>query len=56
VVCFGRCDYAPAVIQGDISNPEQAWEDLLNDDWEKRLEMYKRWYDWYLKICIDTRK
>ena len=56
VVCFGRCDYAPAVIQGDISNPEQAWKDVQNDNWFKRLDMYKRWYHWYLKVCIDTRK
>jgi hypothetical protein len=56
VVCFGRCDYAPAVIQGNISNPEQAWEDVKNDNWDKRLEMYKRWYHWYLKVCINTGK
>jgi hypothetical protein len=57
VVCFGRCDYAPAVIQGDISNPEQAWKDVQNDNWFARLAMYKRWYDWYInKICIDTGK
>jgi hypothetical protein len=19
------------------------------------LDMYKRWYDWYLKVCVDTK-
>ena len=56
VACFGRCDYSPAVINGDIGFPERAWEDINLDDWDRRLEMYKRWYDWYLKICIDTNK
>lgn len=57
VACFGRCDYAPAVIQGDIDDPDQAWEDILNDDWDARLEMYNRWYDWYInKICLDVSK
>ena len=57
VVCFGRCDYAPAVINGDITNPEQAWKDVQNDNWFKRLALYKKWYHWYVnEICIDTRK
>jgi len=57
VVCFGRCDYAPAVIQGDISNPEKAWKDVENDNWFKRLAMYKRWYHWYVNdVCVDTSK
>lgn len=56
VACFGRCDYAPAVINGDIDNPDYAWEDINLDDWDKRLEMYKRWYDWYInEICFDTK-
>ena len=57
VACFGRCDYAPAVIQGDIDDPDQAWEDIKNDNWFKRLDLYKRWYDWYVnKVVIDTNK
>jgi len=57
VACFGRCDYAPAVIQGDIDDPDQAWEDIKNDNWFKRLDLYKRWYNWYVnKVVIDTNK
>jgi len=55
VVCFGRCDYAPAVIQGDVEDPYQAYKCMLEDDWQKRLELYKKWYHWYIqKICVDT--
>jgi hypothetical protein len=55
VACFGRCDYAPAVINGDIDDPDKAWEDIQNDDWSARLEMYKRWYDWYVnEITINV--
>ena len=57
VVCFGRCDYAPAVIQGDIDDPDQAFEMVMYDDHVERIEMYKRWYDWYVnKVVIDTNK
>ena len=56
VACFGRCDYAPAVINGDIKNPYGAWEAIQNDNWHKRLAMYKRWFDWYVnQICINTK-
>ena len=55
VACFGRCDYAPAVINGDIDDPEKAWEDIQNDNWSARLEMYKRWYHWYINdVTIDV--
>jgi len=57
VVCFGRCDYAPAVIKGDIDDPDQAFEMMMYDDHAERIEMYKRWYDWYInKVVIDTNK
>jgi len=57
VACFGRCDYAPAVINGDIKNPYGAWEEIQNDNWVKRIALYKQWFDWYINdICIDTRK
>jgi len=57
VACFGRCDYAPAVIQGDIDNPDQAWKDIQNDNWHKRLDLYKRWYHWYINdVAIDVTK
>jgi len=53
VACFARCDYAPAVVEGDIENPEQCLDELANYD----VEMYKRWYDWYInQICIDVTK
>jgi hypothetical protein len=65
VACFARCDYAPAVIQGDIKDMGTMWNKFFplvasksiegNPVWEERLDMYKRWYDWYLnKIVIDT--
>ena len=57
VVCFGGCDYAPAVIQGDIDDPEKAFETMMYDDHVERIEMYKRWYDWYVnKVVIDINK
>ena len=56
VVCFGRCDYAPAVIQGNIKDVDGAYNDMVLDDWEERKKMYERWYDWYVnKICVDAR-
>ena len=55
VACFGRCDYAPAVINGDIENPYGAWKEIKNDNWFNRLALYKRWYDWYVNvICINV--
>lgn len=55
VACFGRCDYANAVINGDINNPYQAWTDIQQDNWGARLAMYKRWFNWYINdVCIDT--
>lgn len=56
VVCFGRCDYALAVIQGDIKDVDQAYNDMMFDDVGERKKMYERWYDWYInQICIDTK-
>ena len=56
VVCFAKCDYAPAVIQGDIDNVDQAYSNMVFDDYEKRLSIYEKWCDWYLNdICINTR-
>jgi capsule polysaccharide modification protein KpsS len=56
VVCFGRCDYAPAVIQGDIDDVDEAFQQMIFDEPEERMEMYKRWYDWYInKICINVK-
>lgn len=69
VACFGRCDYAPAVIQGDIKDMGATWNKFFplvaskqivdggksNPLWEERLELYKKWFDWYLKICVNTK-
>lgn len=56
VVSFGRCDYAPAVINGDIENPYSAWEEVEDSNYVEMLDMYKRWYDWYLNdICVNLR-
>jgi hypothetical protein len=57
VVAFGRCDYAPAVLQGDIEDVDGAYQAMVFDDMENRLEEYKRWFDWYLNaITVDSRK
>lgn len=67
VMCFGDCDYAPAVVRGDIKDMESSFNKFFvliasktiegNPHWVNRLEAYKRWYDWYINnICIDTRK
>jgi len=56
VACFGRCDYAHAVINGDIKNPYLAWEEMQKDDWDARLQLYKKWYHWYIEeVCFDTK-
>jgi capsule polysaccharide modification protein KpsS len=56
VVCFGKCDYAPAVIQGSIDNIDGTYKDMISDDWTERMHMYERWFDWYVnEICIDTK-
>jgi hypothetical protein len=57
VVAFGRCDYAPAVIQGDIEDVDSAFGAMIFDDMDDRLEEYKRWFDWYLNaVTVDSRK
>ena len=67
VACFGRCDYAPAVVQGDIKDMGTMWNKFFpevasqsiegNPRWLERLELYKKWYHWYVtKVCFDLRK
>ena len=56
VAGFGRSDYLPAVINGDISNVQKTYTDMMEDDMAARVEMYQRWFDWYLNVCIDVRK
>ena len=56
VVAFGRCDYAPAVLQGDIENLQETYKQMEFDDPDARLEEYKRWFDWYLNVVtVDSR-
>jgi hypothetical protein len=57
VVAFGRCDYAPAVLQGDIEDVDGAYQAMVFDNMDNRLEEYKRWFDWYLNaVTVDSRK
>lgn len=57
VACFGRCDYATAVVQGNIEDVDSAWQEIVFDDMEERIELYKKWYHWYIKkICINVEK
>lgn len=65
VACFGRCDYAPAVIQGNIKGMGDMWNKFYplyasktiegNPRWLEQLEMYKRWYNWFDGITVDVR-
>jgi hypothetical protein len=56
VVCFGRCDYEAAVIQGDIFDPEGTWKQVLGDDFEERTRVYRQWYKWFVNsVTYDTR-
>ena len=66
VACFGRCDYAPAVVQGNIKDMGSTWNKFWglvasksiegNPIWTERLELYRRWYHWYINhVTIDTR-
>jgi len=57
VVAFGRCDYEKAVIKGDVENLADTWQTVLDDDQEKRIQLYSRWYDWFITdITYDTTK
>lgn len=65
VVCFGRCDYALAVVQGDINLMGDMWNKFYplyasktidgNPRWLEQLELYKKWYDWYDGVTVDVR-
>lgn len=57
VVCFGRCDYAPAVLNGDIEDVDAAYQAMVFDDMDDRIQEYQRWFDWYLNaVTVDSRK
>jgi hypothetical protein len=54
VVCFGRCEYAAAVINGDLDDLDKTWQEVKDDDKEKRKQLYRSWYYWYSQILVDT--
>jgi len=56
VVCFGRSDYAPAVIQGDIDRLSNVWYDMSGDNVENRLAGYMRWFDWYINYVVSDSR
>jgi len=57
VVTFGRCDYEAVTIHGDINNLSETWEQVANDDNEERVQLYSKWYDWFLTdVTFNTRK
>jgi hypothetical protein len=57
VVAFGRCDYAPAVLNGDIEEVGAAYEAMKSDKMSTRIKEYQRWFDWYLNaVTVDSRK
>jgi len=54
VVCFGRCEYEAAVINGNIDDLDKTWSQVKGDDKEKRKQVYRSWYEWYSQILVDT--
>jgi len=57
VVAFGRCDYAPAVLNGDIEDVGAAYEAMKSDKMSTRIKEYQRWFDWYIhSVTVDSRK
>lgn len=56
VVCFGGAEYEDAVIKGDIHDMTRTWNKVLVDDKEKRKELYRRWYDWYINGVVYATK
>ena len=55
VVAFGRCDYQGAVIQGKINSLDLTYDAVKHDDKEKRKELYRKWYKWYINLTTDSR-
>jgi hypothetical protein len=54
VVVFAKAEYNAAVIEGDIDNLDLTWTRVVGDDWVKRKEMYRRWYDWYGRLTYSS--
>ncbi len=55
VVTFGRCEYMPVTIQGDIKVLDSTWQMVKEDDLEQRKYLYRSWYHWYVnKVCYSV--
>lgn len=55
VVCFGRCEYQSAVINGDIDNLSKTYHHMINLNREYIIKNYRKWYHWYLtSITVDS--
>ena len=55
VVAFGRCDYQGAVIPGKINDLDFTYDAVKHDDMDKRKELYRKWYKWYLELTVDSK-
>ncbi len=55
VVCFGRCDYQGAVIQGKMDDLNFTYDAVKHDDMDKRKVLYRKWYKWYLELTVDSK-
>jgi hypothetical protein len=55
VVCFGKCDYQGAVIQGKINDLDFTYDAVKLDDKEARKELYRKWYKWYIDITVSSK-
>jgi hypothetical protein len=56
VVCFGKCEYQSAVINGDIKNLSKTYNHMINLNKEYMYRLYRKWYHWYLSsITLDSR-
>ena len=55
VVCFGKCDYQGAVIQGKINDLDFTYDAVKLDDKEARKELYRKWYKWYVELTVSSK-
>jgi capsule polysaccharide modification protein KpsS len=55
VVCFGRCDYQGAIIQGKMDDLDFTYDAVKHDDMDKRKELYRKWYKWYIELTVDSK-
>jgi len=56
VVIFGDSEYQGAVIKGQLSDLDRAWQEVVLSDAGHRASLYRRWFHWYLnEVVFDTR-